>query len=132
MLRTMPILKILGSVAVLAAILAAVAAYAHPTIDIVASNWKFTPAKITVPVNEETTLNLTSTSGVHGIKSDDLKISDTTISPGKFVLVKFTPTKAGTYVVHCSVVCGPGHPDMALTIVVTAALPSQLTFSQRS
>jgi hypothetical protein len=54
-----------------------------------------------------------------GIESDDLKISDTTISPGKFVLVKFTPTKAGTYVVHCSVVCGPGHPDMALIIVVT-------------
>jgi cytochrome c oxidase subunit II len=119
MLRTMPLLKILGSAAVLAAILTAVAAYAHPTIDIAASNWKFTPAKITVPVNEETTLSLTSTSGVHGIKSDDLKISDTTISPGKFVLVKFTPTKAGTYVVHCSIVCGPGHPDMALTIVVT-------------
>ena len=119
MLRLMPMSKTLGWAAVLAAILMASAAYAHPSIDIVASNWKFTPAKITVPVNEETTLSLTSTGGVHGMKSDDLKISDTVISPGKFVLVKFTPTKAGTYVVHCSIVCGPGHPDMALTIVVT-------------
>jgi cytochrome c oxidase subunit II len=119
MLRIMPILKSIGLAAVFAAIFMAGAAYAHPTIDIAASNWKFTPAKISVPVNEETTLSLTSTGGVHGLKSDDLKISDTTISPGKFVLVKFTPTKAGTYVVHCSIVCGPGHPDMALTIVVT-------------
>ncbi len=94
-------------------------ASAHPPIDIAASNWKFTPAKITVPVNEETTLRFTSTGGVHGVKSDDLGIPDTVISPGKFVEVKFTPKKAGTYVIHCSVVCGPGHPDMALTIVVT-------------
>ena len=94
-------------------------AAAHPPIDIAASNWKFTPAKISVPVNEETTLRLTSTGGVHGMKSDELGIPDTVIGPGKFVEVKFTPKKAGTYVVHCSVVCGPGHPDMALTIVVT-------------
>src|SRR5579864_6526630 len=73
-------------------------AYAHPTIDIVASNWKFTPAKISVPINEESTLRLTSSAGVHGLKADELGIPDTTISPGKFALVKFTPTKPGTYV----------------------------------
>lgn len=91
---------------------------AHPTVDIVASNWKFTPATITVPVNEPTTLRLTSSEGVHGIKSDELGIPDTTIMPNKFVTVTFTPKKAGTYVVHCSIICGAGHPDMALTIKV--------------
>lgn len=94
------------------------AALACPTIDVTASNWKFTPAKITITTGELTKLRLTSAGGVHGLKSDDLGIKDTTISPGKFVIVELTPKKAGTYVVHCSVVCGPGHPDMALTIIV--------------
>lgn len=94
------------------------AAPAHPSIDIVASNWKFTPSTITVPVNEETTLRLTSAEGVHGLASKDLGIDDTTIMPNKVVTVKFTPKTAGTYVVHCSVICGAGHPNMALTIKV--------------
>lgn len=89
---------------------------AHPTIDIVASNWKFTPDTISVPVGEPTTLRLTSNEGVHGIASKELGIDDTTIMPNKFVTVTFTPNKAGTYVVHCSVICGAGHPNMALTI----------------
>jgi len=111
--------KITSLLVVFGAVLIASIASAHPSIDVAASNWKFTPAKITVPVSEETTLRVTSTGGVHGLKSEELGIPDTVISPGKFVDVKFTPKKAGTYVVHCSVVCGPGHPDMALTIVVT-------------
>ena len=94
-------------------------AAAHPTMDIVASNWKFTPATITIPVNEPTTLRLTSASGVHGLESSDLGISKVTITPGKFRLITFTPTKPGTYVLHCAVVCGPGHADMTLTIIVT-------------
>lgn len=100
-------------------VVAASIALAHPTIDIVASNWKFTPAKITIPVNEPTTLRLTSSSGVHGLESTDLGIAKTTISPSGFQLVTFTPTKPGTYVLHCAVVCGPGHADMTLTVVVT-------------
>jgi cytochrome c oxidase subunit II len=103
----------------LAVVAAAHAAFAHPTIDIVASNWKFTPAQISIPVNEPTTLRLTSSSGVHGIQSDDLGIPKTTISPGNFQLVTFTPKKVGTYVLHCAIVCGPGHADMTLTVVVT-------------
>src|ERR1700694_3235895 len=119
MSRRTTIPKILGYAVAFALVVIASAANAHPSIDIAASNWKFTPAKITVPLNEEVTLRLTSTGGVHGLKSDDLKIGDTVIIPGQLVLLKFMPTKAGTYVMHCSVVCGPGHPDMALTIVVT-------------
>ncbi len=95
-------------------------ASAHPTIDIVASNWKFTPAEITVNVNEPTTLRLTSSEGVHGLKSDELGIPDTMILPGKFVTVTFTPKKAGTFTVPCSVVCGAGHPNMKLVIHVVA------------
>ena len=104
---------------VLAAGAVPMTAAAHPTIDVVASNWKFTPDTITIPADEPTTLRLTSSEGVHGISSSDLGIPDTTIMPNKFVTVTFTPHKAGTYVVHCSIVCGSGHPDMKLTIKVT-------------
>ena len=92
---------------------------AHPSIDIAVANWKFTPDKITIPVGEPTTLRLTTTSGVHGIKSDELGIPMTTIPNGKVVEVTFTPKKAGTYVLHCQIFCGPGHADMTLTVVVT-------------
>lgn len=91
---------------------------AHPSVDIVASNWKFTPGTIVVHVNQPTTLRLTSSEGVHGIASDELGIPSTTILPGKFVIVTFTPKKVGTYTVHCAVFCGAGHPNMALTIKV--------------
>jgi cytochrome c oxidase subunit 2 len=119
--------SVLAAAAVLglaAAFSSAVPARAHPSIDIAVANWKFTPAKITIPDGEPTTLRLTTTSGVHGIKSDDLGIPLTTIPNGKIVTVTFTPKKAGTYVLHCQIVCGPGHADMALTIVVADASAS--------
>src|SRR5215469_18101289 len=111
----------LGLVAALAAggSLFPTAVSAHPLIDVAVANWKFTPSTITVPVGVPTTLRLTTTSGVHGIKSDDLGIPMTTIPNGKVVEVTFTPKKAGTYVLHCQIFCGPGHADMALTVVVT-------------
>ncbi|MBV8364132.1 MAG: cupredoxin domain-containing protein [Candidatus Eremiobacteraeota bacterium] len=91
---------------------------AHPSIDVAAANWKFTPDVIKLHVGETTALRLTSTEGVHGIKSEELGIPQTTITPGKFVTVEVTPKKAGTYVLHCAVICGPGHEKMALTIKV--------------
>ncbi|MEO6912464.1 MAG: cupredoxin domain-containing protein [Candidatus Baltobacteraceae bacterium] len=97
----------------------ALPAAAHPSTDITASNWKFTPNTITLHVGETTQLRLTSTEGVHGIESSDLSIPLTTIQPGKFVVVNVTPKKAGIYVLHCAIMCGPGHEKMALTIVVT-------------
>jgi uncharacterized protein (DUF305 family) len=109
----------LFAAAVVVALATTAVALAHPPIDIVAANWKFTPAKISIPVNQPTTLHLTSSSGVHGIESKELGIELTTISPGKPVDVTFTPKTAGTYVLHCAVVCGPGHGNMTLTIEVT-------------
>lgn len=93
---------------------------AHPSMDIVASNWKFTPNTVTLHVGETTTLRLTSTEGVHGIKSDDLGIPLTTIAPGKFITVDVTPKKTGTYVLPCQIMCGSGHADMKLTVKVVA------------
>jgi len=115
--------RLLGAL-VLAIVAFGSPAAAHPTIDIIATNWHFTPNTITVEAGQSTTLRLTSTSGTHGIASDDLGISATTISPGKFVEVSFTPRTAGTFAVHCSIFCGAGHSDMVLTVIVTSATAS--------
>lgn len=100
------------------AVLQETSALGHSNIDIVASNWKFTPATITLHVGEATTLHLTSSEGVHGLQSDELAIPMTTISPGAAKTVEVTPKKPGKYVLHCAVFCGAGHADMILTINV--------------
>jgi len=94
------------------------AATVAAVINIVASNWKFTPNTIAVAVGKPVTLHLTSTSGVHGIQSDSLGIPLTAIRPDQSAQVTFTPKVAGSYVVHCAIECGPGHENMTLTIVV--------------
>lgn len=114
----MKLLKFIVFIAVIALATAGLQAAAHPSIDVVASNWKFTPNTVTVPVGEQSTLRLTSVEGVHGLASPELGISDTTIMPNKFVTVNFTPKKKGTYTLHCSIVCGAGHPDMTLKVIV--------------
>lgn len=91
---------------------------AGTTISITAADWNFTPRTITVKAGEPVTLRLTSTSGVHGLQSDDLGIPQTAIQPGKIVTVTFTPKTPGAYQVYCSIPCGPGHKTQHLTIVV--------------
>lgn len=100
------------------AMLPAVAAPANPTIDIVASDWKFTPNTIELHVGQTTALRLTSSEGVHGLQSDDLGIKTTVISPGNFTTITVTPKKAGKFVLHCAVMCGAGHANMTLTVNV--------------
>ena len=87
-------------------------------INIVASNWQFTPNTITLATGRAVTLRLTSASGVHGIQSNELGIPLTAIKPGQFVQTTFIPKAAGTYVIHCAIECGAGHSNMTLTIMV--------------
>jgi cytochrome c oxidase subunit 2 len=91
-----------------------------PPLAVTASNYKFAPSTITVQVDQAVTLGLTSTEGVHGIQSSDLGIPATTIVPGRTKTVTFTPKKTGTFLIHCTVPCGPGHADMVLTVKVTS------------
>lgn len=51
------------------AVVRAASALAHPSIDIVASNWKFTPNTFELYVGETATLRMTSSEGVHGLQS---------------------------------------------------------------
>jgi cytochrome c oxidase subunit 2 len=90
-----------------------------PVVNIVATaDQKFAPDHIVLHAGKRQTLHFTSAGGVHGIASKDLGIPATMIAPGKPVSVSVTPKKAGTYKIPCTIVCGPGHADMALTVEV--------------
>jgi cytochrome c oxidase subunit 2 len=90
-----------------------------PIVNVVATgNQKFAPDHIVLHVGKRQTVRFTSTGGVHGVVSKDLGIPSTMIVPGKPVAISITPKKAGTYKIPCSIVCGPGHADMALSIEV--------------
>ena len=91
---------------------------AEETITIVAVPSKFTPATITLHRGVTTKLVFAQTQGVHGIQSDDLGIPQTTLEPGKDVSLEVTPQKAGTYVLHCQIVCGEDHANMTLKVIV--------------
>ncbi len=90
----------------------------HSVVKITASNWKFVPSAITLRVGQTTQLRLTSTQGVHGLQSKDLGIPLTVLQPGKIVPLSVTPRKAGTFVLRCAIMCGAGHENMRLTVVV--------------
>ncbi|MBV8197096.1 MAG: cupredoxin domain-containing protein [Candidatus Eremiobacteraeota bacterium] len=92
--------------------------FAAHSIDVVASNWKFTPNTIQLHVGQTTTLRLTSSEGVHGLQSADLGIPQTMIMPGSVKTVDVAPKKTGKYVLHCAIVCGTGHANMTLTVDV--------------
>ena len=114
---------VLGGVALATAAIPASAAKPGPkmlpVVNIVATaDQKFAPDHVVLHVGKRQTLRFTSTGGVHGVGSTDLGISPTTITADKPVSVVVTPKKAGTYKLPCTIVCGPGHADMALTIVV--------------
>ncbi|HEU5480717.1 MAG TPA: cupredoxin domain-containing protein [Candidatus Tumulicola sp.] len=100
------------------ALLPAAGVSANPTVNVVASNWKFTPSTIELHVGQTTTLRLTSSEGVHGLQSDELGIPLTTIAPGAAKAVTVTAKKPGTYVLHCAIMCGAGHANMTLTVNV--------------
>jgi cytochrome c oxidase subunit II len=113
-----PISLVTIAAAVFALVAPAATAAANPTIDVVASNWKFTPNTIVLHVGQTTTLRLTSKEGVHGLQSDDLGIPSTMLAPGYVKTVEVTPKKTGTYVLHCAIMCGEGHANMTLTVKV--------------
>ncbi len=90
-----------------------------PVVGVVATaDQKFAPDHLVLPLGKRQTLRFTSASGVHGIVSPELGISSTMVTPDQPVTISVTPKKAGTYKVPCSIVCGPGHADMVLTIEV--------------
>lgn len=92
---------------------------APQTITITASSSDlFSPGQITVHAGALVVLKFDGKSGVHGVRSDELGIPNTLITPGATKTVTFTPKKAGTYTLYCSVPCGPDHGAMKIVVKV--------------
>lgn len=90
---------------------------ATQTFDIVAQQFEFTPATITVNQGDTVVLNLTTTDVPHGFSLSQFGVS-ATITPGKTKTVEFVADQAGSFTFSCSVVCGAGHAGMSGTLVV--------------
>jgi cytochrome c oxidase subunit 2 len=87
-------------------------------IAITASDFSFSPNKITLHVGTPTTLRLESTDDVHGFASPELGIDTTLIRPGHPVTLTIVPKKAQAFIMHCANFCGLGHGLMQLAVEV--------------
>jgi cytochrome c oxidase subunit 2 len=101
---------------------ASVSGHATPTdqakiVQIVAHRFAFEPNRITLKKGVPVTLQLTSQDVKHGFYIRGLKV-DAEIEPGKTTEVTITPDKAGTFPTICDHLCGLGHKNMNMTVVV--------------
>lgn len=87
------------------------------TVTITASNFKFTPAVVTLKKGVTTTLHLKAAEGAHGLNVPEIGLPNTVITAAG-TDVKVTPKKAGTFAAKCALVCGAGHDTMAMKFIV--------------
>jgi cytochrome c oxidase subunit 2 len=108
---------------IIALILAGVAQFALVPADaandvtITAKNFSFSPAVVRLKKGEPVTFYLRAAQGVHGMNIPEVGINSMVLT-AKEQIVHATPSKAGTFVMHCSIVCGTGHAQMAMTFIV--------------
>jgi cytochrome c oxidase subunit II len=86
-------------------------------VSITAKRYEFTPNVVTLKKGETVVLELSSEEVQHGFYVRGLKV-DEDIHPGQKTRVTITPDKAGTFDTICDHICGPGHKNMKMTIVV--------------
>lgn len=86
-------------------------------VDVVITDWSFTPATVTAKQGEKVQLRFKDVEGIHSLLVADLGIN-VRVSPGETTAVDLATDKTGTFEGRCGVPCGPGHRDMTFTIVV--------------
>jgi len=121
-LRAFVLATLLAGTALLA--LGPVLSAARPsvTIEITASQYEFSPGRISVPRGAEVTLVLRAVDVSHGFYLDGYGI-DVQLNPGEEpTVVTFTATTLGKFAYRCSVTCGPYHPYMKGELIVEGPL----------
>jgi cytochrome c oxidase subunit 2 len=86
-------------------------------IEVTASKFAFTPGELTLKKGQPVVLVLKSADVAHGLRFRELNLN-VKADKGASTEMPFTPDKVGTFVGHCSVFCGSGHGEMALTLHV--------------
>ena len=80
-------------------------------------NWY--PRKITVPLGKEVKILIRNIETVtHGFAIPDLNVSAGEIKAGETKVVRFTPTKKGTFPFMCTVWCSDRHLQMTGELIV--------------
>jgi cytochrome c oxidase subunit 2 len=82
-------------------------------LTIIATNWKFDQPEYRVRKGETLTVKLDSKEGTHAIKITGI---NTEIKPNSSKDITFS--KAGTYEIYCSFLCGTGHAGMRSKLIV--------------
>jgi heme/copper-type cytochrome/quinol oxidase subunit 2 len=86
-------------------------------IELEAFRYGYKPDPIVVKKGEKVRILAKSRDVTHGFGIKDLSIN-ARILPDKETTVEFTPKKAGSFQIHCTVYCGPGHEHMHGTLIV--------------
>lgn len=85
--------------------------------NVTAKQFSFAPSTIIVKKGDHVIVHLTSTDVKHGFGIDEYGIKSS-FDRNNPTTVEFTADKPGTFEFYCSVPCGPGHRDMAGTLIV--------------
>src|SRR5579872_1901206 len=80
-------------------------------VSMVAMKFDYLPDTVTVKVGVPVVLELSTLDRVHGFAAPGLGLR-TDIPPGAPTILRFTPQKTGTFLLHCDNFCGDGHEDM--------------------
>lgn len=86
-------------------------------VDVMVTDWLFSPTMITARKGERVSLRLVGNKGIHSLLVADLGLN-VRVSSGESTIVAIPTDTVGTFAGRCGVPCGPGHRDMAFTIVV--------------
>ena len=90
------------------------------TFDVIASQFKFEPATITVAEGDTVRLRLRSADRTHGIGIKAFRVKAMIPKVGDTVTVEFVADRAGTFDITCSEYCGTGHRAMKGKLIVLA------------
>ena len=86
-------------------------------VDVIASQFRFEPATISVVEGDTVRLRLRSADRTHGIGIKAFRVK-ALIPRGEAVIVEFVADRAGTFDITCSEYCGTGHRAMKGKLIV--------------
>jgi cytochrome c oxidase subunit 2 len=86
-------------------------------IKVEAYKYGFFPDPIIAKLGEKVRLLVSAKDITHGILISEFKIKQV-LPKGKTVTIEFIASKQGTFIVHCSVYCGPGHGQQKARLIV--------------
>ncbi|MEH2375798.1 cytochrome c oxidase subunit II [Nostoc sp.] len=76
-----------------------------------------TTGEMHVPIGREVQINMTANDVIHAFWVPEFRLKQDAI-PGRQSEIRFTPKKAGDYVLICAELCGPYHGAMRAPVVV--------------